>query len=154
MYYQVIITILTVFVIFADDIRVLTLNKYQDDAFDYVQLTMMGIFFAELILSSLCIPNYLFGFFFWNDLLSTASILMDVGLFTNAVFATGDADATNISIIARQSKASRISMRAIRVAKLLRLLRLVKLYKAAVKTSEIREQLKKEKKVKKIVTST
>lgn len=77
---------MTIFIIFADDIRVLALNKYQDDAFDYVQLTIMAIFFVELVLSSLSIPNYLFGFFFWNDLLSTASILMDVGLFTNIVF--------------------------------------------------------------------
>lgn len=134
-YYQITITIITVFVIFADDIRVLALTKYQDDAYDIVQLTMMGIFFVELILSILSIPDYLFGFFFWNDLFSTASILMDVGFFTSTVFGTGDEDSTNISIIARQAKASRITMRAIRVVKLLRLLRLVKLYKAAIKTS-------------------
>ena len=95
----------------------------------------MAIFFVELILSVLSIPDYLFGFFFWNDLFSTASILMDVGFFTNTVFGTGDDDSSNISIIAKQSKASRITMRAIRVVKLLRLLRLVKLYKAAIRTS-------------------
>lgn len=123
---------------FADDFRVLALNKYQDEAFDYVQLTMMGLFLIELILSSISIEGYLLSFFFWLDLLSTGSILMDVGLFTDAVFSIGDDETSNISIIAKQSKASRVAMRAVRVVKLLRLLRLVKLYKAAVRASEIR----------------
>ena len=65
-------------------------NKYDDDAFDILQLTIMGIFFVELILSCISIENYTLSFFFWLDLLSTASILMDVGLFTNAVFSIGD----------------------------------------------------------------
>ena len=133
------------FILFADDIRVLGFGKADDEAFDYVQLTIMAIFFVELIISSLAIEGYLSSFFFWLDVLSTCSILMDVGLFTNAVFGIDEEITNNISIIAKQAKASRVAMRAVRVVKLLRLVRLVKLYKAAVRASEIKEKSVKEK---------
>lgn len=98
----------------------------------------MCIFFLELIFSSIAIEGYLSSFFFWLDVISTLSILMDVGLFTNAVFGIDEEITNNISIIARQAKASRVAMRAVRVVKLLRLVRLVKLYKAAVRASELK----------------
>lgn len=71
---------------FADDIRVLGFEKAQDIYFDYIQLTIMGIFFLEIFFSSLSMEGYVLSFFFWLDVLSSVSILMDVGLFTNAVF--------------------------------------------------------------------
>jgi hypothetical protein len=40
---------------FADDIRVLAFTKADDIGFDYVQLTIMGIFFLEIIFSSIAI---------------------------------------------------------------------------------------------------
>jgi hypothetical protein len=60
---------------------------------------------------------------------------MDVGLFTNAVFGIDEQVTTNVSIIARQAKTSRVAMRAVRVVKLIRLIRVVKLYKSAVRAS-------------------
>jgi hypothetical protein len=72
--------------LFADDIRVLGFEKAQDIYFDYIQLIIMGIFFLEIFFSSLSMEGYVLSFFFWLDVLSSVSILMDVGLFTNTVF--------------------------------------------------------------------
>lgn len=98
----------------------------------------MGLFLVELVLSSISIEGYVLSFFFWLDMLSSCSILMDVGLFTNAVFSIDGEVSSNISIIAKQAKTSRVALRAVRVVKLLRLIRVVKLYKSAVRASEIK----------------
>ena len=145
-YYQISITIVTVFVMFCDDIRVLAFTKANDDAFDYIQLTIMGIFLVEVMLSSISIEGYLFSFFFWLDLLSSASILMDVGLFTNEIFGLDSQISSNVSVIAKRAKASRVAMRAVRMVKLIRLIRIVKLYKSAVRAAEIKAiNMKKDK---------
>jgi hypothetical protein len=48
----------------------------------------MGIFLVEVVVSSIAINGYLFSFFFWLDILSTITMIMDVNLFTDVVFSS------------------------------------------------------------------
>lgn len=69
-------------------------------------------------------PEYLFSFFFILDLLSTITLLMDVGWISD--FILGE-NSSNKSAIQVGTKATRL----IRIIRLIRLVRIVKLYKAA-----------------------
>merc|ERR1719456_1739103 len=86
----------------------------------------MGVFILEVICSSIGKEDYLFGFFFWLDLISTASLILDVSLVAEALFG----GANNDGNAARASRASRAGTRAGRVVRIIRLIRIVKLYKA------------------------
>lgn len=92
----------------------------------------LGFFGTEIILSSFSKDGYFLGFFFWLDLLSTASLIFDIQWITDSLFGTGGAQsAQNATSLARASRASRIGTRAGRIVRIVRLIRLVKLYKHA-----------------------
>jgi len=59
----------------------------------------MSIFLLELVLSSIAIQGYLFSFFFWLDILSTLSMLMDINMFTDVVFSMYDVE--NVAALRR-----------------------------------------------------
>lgn len=80
------VTAITVFVLFADDINTLCFGPEADFPFDVMQLVFMAVFLIEIVLSSVAINDYVFSFFFWLDILSTLSILMDINMFTDVVF--------------------------------------------------------------------
>lgn len=59
---------------------------------------------------------------------------MDVSLLTNLLYSTsGMGSGVQLSMIIRNSKASRAAARTVRVMKIFRLARIVKLYKSATK---------------------
>jgi hypothetical protein len=75
----VIMTTITIYALFGDDVRVLSTNKWGDPYFWVLNCIAMGMFILELIVASLCKKGYFWGFFFFLDLLSTLSLLLDIG---------------------------------------------------------------------------
>jgi hypothetical protein len=62
----------------------------------------MGFFAIEIVLASIAKHDYLCGFFFWLDILSTLSMLLDIGWVSNAIFNTGSGStATSAVSLAR-----------------------------------------------------
>jgi hypothetical protein len=88
------------------------------------------------------------SFFFWLDILSTISLIFDIGWISDGLFEAGDAG--NASKIARAGRASRIGTRAGRIVRIVRLIRLVKLYKHAQQAILEREALNKEKEAREV----
>lgn len=43
----------------------------------------------ELILGSIAKEDYFLGFYFWLDLVSTVSLIFDIGWFWDAILGTG-----------------------------------------------------------------
>ena len=76
--FNVAINFLIVYALFADDIKVISFNKKVDDYFDSITIFCMICFLFEISLSIYCTPNYLNSFFFWLDLLSTFSLILDL----------------------------------------------------------------------------
>jgi hypothetical protein len=93
------------------------------------------------VLSSFFIDNYFLSFFFFLDILSTASIIFDVNFLSDIIFSTSNS--SSLSQLAAQSKASRAATRAVRIVKLVRIIRIIKLYKNAEKAKDIKEKEKK-----------
>ncbi len=83
---------------------------------------------------SLTINGYFCSFFFYLDILSTCSILMDISMLTNLLYTSDGSENFQLNLLITQSKASRAAARAVRVMKIFRLTRVVKLYKSAMKT--------------------
>merc|ERR1719473_2436461 len=69
------------------------------------------------------------GFFFYLDVVSTLSLILDVSWLGEILFCQGDDDAGGGNAI-RASRASRAGTRAARVVRIIRLIRIIKLYKA------------------------
>ena len=149
--YQIVITILTVYSLFGDDIRTVGFGKNEDLFFDAVNIMLMIVFGVEILLSSVALDNYFLSFFFFLDIISSLSLIIDISLFTEIIFLSSYTNNYTFSKMAAQSKASRAAIRTVRVVKLFRIIRIVKLYKSAMKAEEIKENKLKEKELKEIL---
>ncbi len=117
-------TVITIYALFFDDIRILYIPMVADNVF-YTLTAISAVMFAiEIVLASLSKDKYFNSFFFWLDVISTVSLLADIGWIMELIVA----GATGILSIAKTSRAGRVT-RVIRVIRLIRLIRIVKLYK-------------------------
>jgi len=87
-YCQIFITILALFSLFSDDIRQAATDASADPIFDGIHITLMVIFTIELVLSWISIEEYRFSFFFFLDLISTLSLVLDISMVTTLMFST------------------------------------------------------------------
>ena len=71
-------TVITIYALLADDIRLLVFPKAADDYFLYLTSLSMILFLFEIILASIGKKDYFNSFFFWLDLLSTLSLVTDI----------------------------------------------------------------------------
>ena len=142
-YVQIIMSALTLYILFADDIKNLTTSKSADAPFSSICIALMVLFVVELFLSSLAQEDYFLGFYFWLDLISLVSMLLDVHWFYDWLVSqiSGSSgsvgkQARTIGVIAKAGKSAKIAARAIRILRILRIIRLVrvsKLYKTQEK---------------------
>jgi len=136
-HYAVIIfmTMITVYALFFDDLRIIIFPKSYDDLFYGITLIGMICFILEISFASYAKEDYLWSFFFWLDIVSTVSMIPDCGWIWDPIIGGGEDDITsdegggdNAAQLAKTSRASRVT-RVIRVIRLIRLIRIVKLYK-------------------------
>ena len=122
-------SVVTLYTLFFDDLRVLFIRKEDDSVFFIITTVCFFLFLVEIVVGSLCRSPYFLTFFFWLDLISTLSMLPDIGWFWDIVTGEGSSiNASNVTQLAKTSRAGRVT-RIIRVIRLIRLIRIVKLYK-------------------------
>ncbi len=134
---MVFMTVWTVYALFGDDIRKLATNMYADPYFYGFTIASMSFFVIEIILSCICKPDYMFSFYFWMDLVSTLTMLLDIGWFYELLvggtnYTSAGTQAKKVAQMARASRGARLGSKAsklVRVVRLIRMLRIVKLYK-------------------------
>lgn len=135
-------TILTIYALFGDDVRISAFTVDADTAFNAITTMCLFFFSLEIALASLCKKDYWLGFFFWLDLISTVSLITDIGWVWDQVTGGGSSSgssASKASQVARAGRASRAGTRAariIRIIRVIRLIRIVKLYKMAQDASK------------------
>ena len=148
---QLTMSIFTVYVLFADDIKCICTKKDADAPFSIIVIILMSIFFIELIISAISLEDYFLGFYFWLDFVSLISMLLDIHWFydwmINTISGAGSSSggsgvkkAKTIGAIAKAGKSAKIAARAIRILRVLRIIRLVrisKLYKAREKIIQL-----------------
>lgn len=123
-------TMITVYALFFDDIRIISFPKSNDDLFFAISCGAMAAFTIEIGVASIVKEDYFLGFFFYLDVISTVSMIPDIGWIWDFITGGGDSGADSATDLAKTSRAGRIT-RVIRVIRLIRLFRLVKLYKQA-----------------------
>ncbi len=134
-YVMIFSTIITIWSLFSDDIRQLAANKSTDDWFYIVTLIVFAYFTFEIVASSFAVPRYFLSFYFWLDIISTISMLLDVGWISalifksNAQFGIAGKQALRLARAARASKVGSKAGRMLRILRLIRLIRIAKVYK-------------------------
>ena len=69
--------VVTLYALFADDYRYLTTEKPRDTIYDVFIIICTVIFLVEIILSSIFKPHYANSYYFYLDIISTASLILD-----------------------------------------------------------------------------
>ena len=75
----IIMTIITIYTLFFDDLRVICLPKSLDDLFFTMSSVAMLAFSVEIIASIYAVEHYVWSFFFWLDVISTVTMIPDIG---------------------------------------------------------------------------
>lgn len=134
--FTIFMSVITVYALFADDIRNLATKKDADDVWFSFATLCLFLFSAEVLLSCIVKKGYLWSFYFWLDFIATLSMIPDIGWIWYPIVGIdedGDSggDADQIKKAGRASKAGTRTSRVIRIIRLIRLIRIVKLYKNA-----------------------
>ena len=130
-------TIITIYALFGDDIRILAFSKDYDQYFFGITSATLLFFTFEIVIASIAKDDYLLRFYFWLDAMATISLISDIGWIWDRIVGNQDFSASNAqqaSQLARAGRGARVGTRAgriIRIIRLIRLIRVVKLYKHA-----------------------
>lgn len=116
----------TFYALFADDLRILALPMSADIPLDVITMIAITLYLIELVLSIIAIEKYFLSFYFWVDLISLLSMFPDVRFIMNEFEGGMGGDSADIAQTGRASKVIKI----IRIIRLIRLLRVVKIYKS------------------------
>lgn len=147
--YTIFMSLITVYVLFADDVKMITTEKKVDDLFSTLTVAFMSLFVIEFVISCIFVKDYFLGFFFWLDFVSCISMILDVTWFYDFVLAALGNSGSKIksaASIAKASRGARVGSRAVKILRILRIIRLVrisKLYKASSNLAEKEEQANK-----------
>jgi hypothetical protein len=80
--------LVTIYALFGDDFRVLTTPVEADEYFYSITTISLVLFLVEIFFASIAKENYFLGFYFWLDLISTISLVTDIGWIMDLL--TGD----------------------------------------------------------------
>lgn len=83
-------------------------RKSADIYFDVITIFSIIVFVAEITLSVIARTGYIFSFFFWLDIISTVSLVMDITFVSRALFSSSSSNAAQL---AKAGKASRVGTR-------------------------------------------
>jgi hypothetical protein len=83
-------TLLTIYALFGEDIRLCALTKSVDEYFFTLTSISLLFFAVEIVLMSIAREGYFLGFFFWLDLISTISLITDIGWIWDEIVGTTD----------------------------------------------------------------
>jgi len=124
-YFIAITLSLTFWALMGDDCRLKFTNQPADFFFDMMTVICIVVFSFEIVLSCMAKPDYVGGFFFNLDVISTITLVLDITTVNDAIFQADDSDLSQVS----STKSARVGARAARVVRILRLVRILKLYK-------------------------
>ena len=75
---QTLMTIVTLYALLGDDIRLMATTSETDNIFVALTSVSLVLFLIELLLASIGKDGYFNSFFFWLDLISTVSLITDI----------------------------------------------------------------------------
>lgn len=79
----IVMSIVTLFALLGDDIRLWLTNKDADSTFNSGLLISFILFTAEIMLNTVAIDEFKYSFFFWLDIIATMSVIIDIPWITD-----------------------------------------------------------------------
>lgn len=139
---QILMTLVTLYALVGDDLKIIYGAKEYDNVFVNLTIISFFLFMLELIFSCFGYDKYILSFFFWLDLVSTASLITDIKPLMDWFAGIGEetdeegqaVDSADTASLARASRGAKLGSKAgrlTRVIRIIRLVRVVKLYKSA-----------------------
>ena len=131
----VFITLVTLYALFGDDLRLLAYTKESDPVFYAMSFIALVIFVIEIFVSVYARKDYLWGFIFWLDVISTLSLIPDIAwLWIPLLQSLGDdtsgtEENNDMLNASRATRAGTRATRMLRIVRLVRMVRIVKLFK-------------------------
>ena len=127
--WNILIAFTTIFALYGDDFRLLVCPKSADIVFQVLTFLALIIFVGEMIINVAVTKKYLWGFDFWLDLVSTVSLIPDIGFMWDPITGADENDSTPQNAVMQAGRASRAGTRAVRVVRIVRLVRMVRIVK-------------------------
>lgn len=85
----------------------MTVDVNGDIYFDIITIICLATFSFEIIITIIVKDGYLWSFFFFLDVISTVSLLLDINILTNELF-YGASNVTSTASLARAGRAGRV----------------------------------------------
>lgn len=133
--------LLTLFTLFCDSLRLMAFDRGADPFFDVLTLALLMVFMTETIISSFAQRDYFLSFFFFLDIVSAASLVLDLTFvheclvgqesLSSASGRSGSSHDRSIeeSSYARAARSGRLGTRVARILRILRLIRLARIFR-------------------------
>lgn len=83
---NIFLLIITLWALFADDLRLLIFPKVMDIAFDVITILVILFFLVDIILNAIAVNGYLKSMFFILDLISTLTMILDITVLNEKIF--------------------------------------------------------------------
>jgi hypothetical protein len=126
---KTILILLTVWSLFADELKLLLTTKESDKAFSISIIIVQLVFLTDLIASCVFFEAYRLGFYFWIDLLSIITMLLDIHWFYDIILENISTNSTFPKDEILRSNNAKVGSRAIRILRIIRLLRIIRISK-------------------------
>lgn len=85
-FFQIFITVVALYSLFSDDIRIASTNNSADLGFDIVHIILIFIFSIEIVLNWISSEDYRLSFFFFLDVISSLSLILDISMITQLMY--------------------------------------------------------------------
>ena len=150
-YYLIIQLCITIFILLDEEIKSIFTKQSADLPFSIIILVFMAFFIFELIASSILIKNYFLNFYFWLDLISIISTLLDIHWFYNLIIEKvgGGKIRTVEDLMKRDESKVSLTIKIIRIVRIIRIIRVTKLFitieKIVVKIKRKNEEIERKK---------
>ena len=129
-YYLIIQIIITVFILIEEEIKNIVTKKKADAHFSVLVIIFMVYYIFELIAYSRIIKDYFLNFYFWLDLISIITTLLDVHWFYNLIIEKvgGGKIETVEDLMKRNESKVSLTIRVLRILRIVRVVRVTKIY--------------------------
>eukprot|EP00927_Polykrikos_kofoidii_P007052 TRINITY_DN12881_c0_g1_i2.p1 TRINITY_DN12881_c0_g1~~TRINITY_DN12881_c0_g1_i2.p1 ORF type:complete len:814 (+),score=178.06 TRINITY_DN12881_c0_g1_i2:68-2443(+) len=127
-YFVAFTTCLTIWALSGDDVRMFFTNIAFDPIYNVIVCLMLFVFTVEVVLSCIGKDDYFPSFFFVLDVVSTATLILDVTPIADTLSGVSDEDGNTKEM--RGGRTAKLGAKAGRILRVLRLVRILKLYKA------------------------
>ncbi len=123
--------VLTIYTIFSIDCEKAFFSVKASLIFSTIHLAAIGFYTAEIIINSIAINNYMFRFYFWVDIFSTLTMILELFWIENLMSDSSDvAVALSFAKVTKASRLSKIAARLSKIMKLIRLIRLISIFQS------------------------